>query len=201
MLRSLSALFFWFLRAWPVLSLAPIALAHAGAHRLFPADAVLVNKVSGTVLQIVGGLIVLYSVNSNLGLFRGQHFGNIILGWFRSFPLFRRSVTLSVSGIASATVFGNARASVHRATSTIEEKVAELERQLEEFRQSVSEDLRSANERIAQVHSELSTAVAANTATLNHLSSKLDLVTVGGFKQQAFGVLLAVYGAVTSVFA
>ncbi|HNC85174.1 MAG TPA: hypothetical protein PK999_19135 [Nitrospira sp.] len=201
MLRSLSALFFWFLRAWPVLSLVPIALAHASAHRFFLADAVLVNKITGTVLQVVGGLIVLYSVNSNLGLFRDQHFGKIILGWFRSFPLFRRSVTLSASGIASATAFGNARVSVRRATSTIEEKVAELERQIEEFRQHVSEDFRAANERIAQVHSELSTAVATNTATLNHLSSKLELVTVGGFKQQAFGVLLAVYGAVTSVFA
>lgn len=90
---------------------------------------------------------------------------------------------------------------MRRATSTIEEKVAELERQLEEFRQHVSEDFRAANERITQVHSELSTAVAANTATMNHLSSKLELATVGGFKQQAFGVLLAVYGAVTSVFA
>jgi hypothetical protein len=201
MLRSLSALISWLLRAWPILSLGPIALAHVCAHRLFPADLVLVNKITGAVLQLVGGLIVLHSVNGNLGLFRDQHFGNIILGWFRSFPLFRKSVTVSLSGAACATASGSARISVRRAASTVEEKIAELERQLEEFRQHVSEDLRAANARIAQVHSELSTAIAAKTTILNQLSSKLELATVGGFKQQSFGVLLAIYGAVTSVFA
>jgi hypothetical protein len=110
-------------------------------------------------------------------------------------------VVLRASGTAIATAFGGARSSVRRATSTIEEKVAELERQLKEFPQHVNEDFQAANARIAQVHSELSTAVAANTATLNHLSSKLEQATIGGFKQQAFGVLLAVYGAVASVFA
>jgi len=86
-------------------------------------------------------------------------------------------------------------------SNTIEEKIAELERQLNEFRQHVNEDIQAVNARVTQVHSELSTAVATNTAALNQLSSRLELATVGGFKQQAFGVLLAVYGAITSVFA
>lgn len=201
MLRSLSALLFWLLRAWPVLALVPIALVHATAHQFFPAEAVLVNKITGTALQIFGGLIVLYSVNTNLGLFRDKHFGHIVIDWFRSIPLFRKSVTISASGSASVAVGGSARISVRRVTNTVEEKIAELERQLDEFRQHVNEDIQAANARITQVHSELSTAVATNTATLNQLSSRLELATVGGFKQQAFGVLLAVYGAVTSVFA
>jgi len=161
----------------------------------------MVNKVTGTVLQVVGGLIVLYSVNANLGLFRGQHFVSIIGGWFKSFPLFRKSVTINVTGSGGVALGGSARISVRRATNTIEEKVAELERQLDEFRQHVNEDIQAVNARVAKVHTELSTAVATNTATLNQLSSRLELATVGGFKQQAFGVLLALYGAVTSVFA
>ena len=201
MMRSLSTLLSWLLRAWPVLSLVPIALAHATAHRFFPSDTVLVNKITGTALQMVGGLIVLYSVNTNLGLFRDKHFGHIIIDWFRSFPLFRKPVTISLSGSASMAVSGSARISVRRVTNTVEEKIAELKRQLEEFRQHVNEDIQAANARIAHVHSELSAAVATNKATLNQLSSRLELSTVGGFKQQAFGVLLAVYGAVTSVFA
>lgn len=150
---------------------------------------------------MVGGLIVLYSVNTNLGLFRDQHFGHIIIDWFRSFPLFRKSVTIGLSGSASIAVSGRARSSVRIATNTIEEKIAEVERQLEEFRQHVYEDVLAMNARITHVHSELSTAVASNTAALNKVSSRLELATVGGFKQQAFGVLLALYGAVTSVFA
>jgi hypothetical protein len=183
------------------MSLVPIALAHATAHRLFPLDAALVNKITGTLLQVVGGLIVLYSVNANLGLFRNQHLGDIVMGWFQSFPLFRKAVTISATCFANANSFGNARISVRRVTHTVEEKVAELERQLDEFRQHFDEDINAVNARIAHVHSELSTAVTANTSALNQLSSKLELATVGGLKQQAFGVLLAVYGAVTSVFA
>jgi len=76
----------------------------------------MVNKVTGTVLQVVGGLIVLYSVNANLGLFREQHFGNIIVGWFKSFPLFRKSVTISGTGSCSIVVGGSGRISVRRAT-------------------------------------------------------------------------------------
>ena len=198
---SLSALVFWLLRAWPVLALVPIAFAHAYAHQFFSTETVMVNKITGTALQVVGGLIVLYSVNANLGLFREQHFGNIIIGWFRSFPLFRKSVTINCSGSASIAISGSARISARRVTNTVEEKIAELERQLDEFRQHVNEDIQAANARIAQVHIELSNAVAMNTTTLNQLSSRLELATVGGFKQQAFGVLLAIYGAGTNVFA
>lgn len=200
-MRYLSALSFWLLRAWPFLALVPIAFAHGCAHWFFPAETVMVNKITGTALQIVGGLIVLYSVNANLGLFREQHFGSIIIGWFRSFPLFRKSVTVNCSGSAHMAISGSARLSVRRGTNTVEEKVAELERQLDELRQQVNEDIQAVNARVAQVHTELSTAVATNTATLNQLSSRLELATIGGFKQQAFGVLLVVYGAVTSVFA
>lgn len=200
-MRSLSALLIWLLRAWPALVLVPIASAHAFAHHLFPADAVIVNKITGTVLQVVGGLIVLYSVNSNLGLFRDQHIGSVIIGWFKSFPLFRKPVMLSGSASVSIALSGSARGSVRQATTTIEEKIAELERQLDEFRRNVNEDIKAVNLRIGQVHTELSNSIATNTATLNQLSSRLELATVGGFKQQAFGVLLAVYGAVTSVFA
>ncbi len=200
-MRFLSALVFWLLRAWPFLALVPIAFAHAYAHQFFPPETVMINKITGTVLQVVGGLIVLYSVNANLGLFREQHFGSIIIGWFRSFPLFRKSLTVNCSGSASMAISGSARVSVRRVTNTVEEKITELERQLDEFRQHVNEDIQAANERIAQVHTGLSKAVATNMATLNQLSSRLELATVGGFKQQAFGVLLAIYGAGTSVFA
>lgn len=201
MLRSLSALISWLLRAWPILSLGPILLAHATAHRLFPADPILVNKITGTVLQVVGGVIVLCSVNSNLGLFRGLHFGKVIFGWFRAFPLFHKPKRVSLSGACHAEISGSIRLSVGRATSTIEEKVAELERQFEEFQEHVREDFGKTNARIADIHSKLSKAVAENTTKLDQLASKLERSTVGGFKQQAFGVFLAVYGAVTSVFA
>lgn len=200
MIRSLPVLLSWILRAWPALALAPIALVHALAHQLFPNDTILVNKIIGTMLQATGGLIVLYSINKNLGLFRDQHLGSVIISWFRSFPFFRKSVTISVSDSVHIVASESARICVHRITNNVEEKIAELERQLEELRQYVNENVQAANVRTAQVHSELSTTVAINAAAVNQLSSRLELATVGGFKEQTFGVLLALYGAVSSVF-
>ena len=160
----------------------------------------MVNKITGTLLQVVGGILILYSVNANLGLFREQHFGSIFIKWFRSFPLFRKSVTVRISGSGGAAISGSARISTRRVTNTVEEKIAELERQVEAFRQDVNEDIQAINARIEQVHTELSKAVATNIAPLNQFSSTLEIAIVGGFKQQAFGVLLAIYGSVTSVF-
>lgn len=201
-MRSISQILRWLLRAWPVLSLLPIAIVHFAAHSLFPRDPTLVNKIAGTLLQIVGGFVVLHSVNANLGLFRDQHLGNIISSWFRSFPLLGKSATLIICDIAQAQALGgDVRISTRRTVHTIEERVEEIEHQLEELRANVHDELLAANTRITQVHSELSTAVATHTTTLSQLSARVENATIGGFKQQAFGVLLAVYGAITSAFA
>lgn len=200
-MRAVARFLGWLFRAWPVLAFVPIAFAHQKAHAFFPSDPVLVNKVTGTTLQIIGGLIVLHAVNANLGLFRNQHLGEVILGWIHSFPLFRKPVTISSSAIGSVGISGSVRVSARHAANTLEEKVAELERQLEEFRTHVREGFSAVRKRIDQVHSELSSAVASDAAAVTQLSSRLEQATIGGFKQQAFGVLLVIYGAFTGVFA
>ncbi|MFZ4628307.1 MAG: hypothetical protein ACOYNR_08265 [Blastocatellia bacterium] len=202
MLRSLSKLFFWLIRAWPVLSLGPIWLAHRAAYSLFSYNTVLVDKIAGSTLQVIGSFLILYSINSNLGLFKNQHLGKVIRGWIQSFPLFRRPVTgtLNASVKASTTTFGTPRISTIRATSTIEERVADLERQLEEVRQQTNEDIRVLNDRIADLYSKLSTDVAQNTTIAKQISSKLEEAITGDFKQQAFGVIITLYGTLMNVF-
>ena len=69
----------WLVRAWPVFALVPVAACHAFALRAAPADPVFVNKLVGMSLQVIGGLLVLYSVNDNLGLFRSQSLKSTIV--------------------------------------------------------------------------------------------------------------------------
>ncbi len=201
MVHFISAIMYWLLRAWPALAIVPIAFVYVFAHQMFPTETIMVNKVASTVLQIMGSLIVLYSINANLGLFREQHFGSVICEWIKSFPLFQKTVKISLSGSAKASTSASGRILVRHANKTVEEKIAELERQLDELRQHINEDIQAVNARVAQVHTELSKSVITNTNKLNHLSSKLELAAVGGLKQQVFGVLLAVSGAFISVFA
>lgn len=71
------------------LALASLASTHGGrAERysclcagldLFPSST-LVNKITGTLLQIVGGLIVLHAVDGNLGLFKRKTLGSAYAG-------------------------------------------------------------------------------------------------------------------------
>jgi len=113
----------WIWRAWPVLVMLFLACAHFQALKTFPNESVLVNKITGTLMQIAGGLIVLYSVDSNLGLFRNQSLATYVIAWFRECPLFVRSVTVSASCSASFGISGSASASVIRAATTVEERL------------------------------------------------------------------------------
>lgn len=190
----------WLWRAWPVFVMAALAYAHWGAFTCFPNETVLVNKITGIVMQIAGGLIVLYSVDSNLGLFRNQSLVATVLSWFRECPIFVRSITLSGSGIASCSLTASMSATVIRPATTIEERLAALEGQFEELRSEVATQHQAIYSCIEDVKSELSNSIASNQSALSKLSEQVEKATVGGFKQQAFGVMLVIYGAVTSVF-
>lgn len=152
-------------------------------------------------MQIVGGLIVLLSVDSNLGLFRKQSLASTVVAWFRECPVFLRTVTISGTANATCSVSASMSATVVRATTTIEERLSELERQLGELRSENASQHQAIDSHIEAVRSELSSSIVSNQTELSKLSEQVEKATVGGFKQQAFGVLLVIYGAVVSVYA
>jgi uncharacterized coiled-coil protein SlyX len=191
----------WALRAWPVWGLLPAFAGHWLALTAFPGSTQLVNKLVGALLQIVGGLLVLYSVNDNLGLFRRQSLSAAILTWFRSFPLSRKGVTVALSGVASSYASGSGSVSTQRNLTTLEERLAELERTVQDLRKELNSGLAAAQQQLEQAKSELRTRIEAVASQVAELHQKVEHAAVGGFKLQAFGVLLAAYGAVTSVYA
>jgi hypothetical protein len=196
----------WLLRAWPVLGLIVPIAAHLFALSQFPAsqfpsEHIFVNKITGAILQIGGGLIVLYSIDANLGLFRNRKLVTIVTGWFVECPIFTRSVTLTANGCSMSAAASSCTASITRVVNTLEERVAEVERLLLEFRSEVSEQNRAMRSHIEEVKSELSTAIASNQTALTVLSNRVVEASVGGFKGQIFGTFLVIYGAGTSVYA
>ena len=189
------------MRAWPVLALVPVAACHAIALRAVPADPVFVNKLVGMSLQVIGGLLVLYSVNDNLGLFRSQSLKSAIVGWFRDFPRVRKPIVITGSASSSSSATGTASVTVTRTLNTLEERVAEIERKLAEIQQQISQEVQAINAKIEATKSELGNQINETSAKVIDLSKRLEHAAVGGFKFQALGVLFAIYGAVTSVFA
>lgn len=196
----------WLFRAWPVLGLIVPIAAHLFALSQFPlpqfpSEHIFINKITGAILQVGGGLIVLYSIDANLGLFRNRKLVTTVIGWFAECPIISRSVTLSATGCSMSSATSSCTASITRVAKTLEERVAEVERLLLEFRSEVTEQNRAMRSHIQEVKTELSTAIASNQAALNGLSDRVVEASVGGFKGQIFGTFLAIYGASTSVFA
>lgn len=191
----------WLLRAWPLLSLVPVIAVHVIAIRTFPADVLMVNKLVGMALQVLGSLLVLYSVNDNLGIFRSKSLKATVIDWFRSFPVARKPITLSASGCVSANRLESLPSAVIKRASTLEERIKEVERILSELRIQVTEEVKTLSRQIEDAKSELRRQNDETSSRVSDLSKRLEHTVVGSFKFQSLGVLLAFYGAVTSVFA
>ena len=191
----------WLLRAWPVLALVPVVAIHWLALIEFSATSQIVNKIIGMLLQTSGGLLVLYAINDNLGLFRSQSLLATVVTWLRSFPLVRRSVTVNLQGVSAIAVAGSATASISQNFSTLEDRVKFLEQEVRAVRQELQAGLVEATRKLESVKSELGGRIDATSTKVAELTQKIERATVGGFKVQTLGVLFAIYGAVTSVFA
>ncbi|MBK9393638.1 MAG: hypothetical protein IPN40_06990 [Uliginosibacterium sp.] len=161
----------------------------------------MVNKVAGMSLQILGGLLVLYSINDNLGLFREQTLVSTITAWLKAFPIKRKSKTVFTRATVSARGSATISARVRRAAQDDGRRIAALEERAEQLQVKLLSEISSVISRIDTVRKELQQQVAQTSGRVTTLSNRLEHAAVGGFKMQAFGVLLAIYGAVTSVFA
>ena len=192
----------WLLRAWPVLALVPVGVAHALAWTHFEAHTVLVNKLVGMSLQVLGGTLILYSLDQNLGMFRERSLLATFGQWLREFPLQRETrIVAMVGSCDSVSMSGSGTVTSRRGPSSLEERVAQLELELKEAQESLRRELLAVESRLNGKLSEHGSRLEATRDQLAALSAKVTEVAVGNFKVQAFGVLLAVYGAITSVFA
>lgn len=191
----------WLMRAWPFWALLPAFATHWLALTAFPASPQMVNKVAGMMLQVSGGLLILYAVNDNLGLFRRQSLLATAVAWFKAFPRKGKNISIQLSGVSAAALSGSASVSTRKSPTTLEERVEYLESTIAKHRQEVAEGFANARRTLEGAKSELHARVDSTAGKLAELSQKVEHAAVGGFKLQGFGVLLAIYGAVTSVFA
>jgi hypothetical protein len=181
--------------------LIPFFAAHALALHAFQGQASWVHKITGLFLQLLGGLLILWSVNGNLGLFRKTSLAGTFLAWVRDFPTTRNRVILAAIGMASASGIAAALSVGRKTPTTVEERIAELEVLLQEVRTEMTTQIKDLAKRVEAGKNELSVLIQATDGKIASLSERVEKTTVGGFKLQAFGVLLAIYGAVASVLA
>ncbi len=190
----------WVWRAWPIITVAGIGVVHYALRSLFYEHAVFVNKAVSSVLTLTGGLLVLYSIDENIGMFTDHGLPTLVWDWVKSFPLTRRSASVNIV-LESATAKGSVGTlTVKKLCTSVEERVEELERQMDKCRTLINEKERLINQRLKTVQTEVNSSLTTHGADLQKLSAMVKQTVVGGFKSQALGVLFVIYGAILGLF-
>ena len=190
----------WLKDGWPLFAFLAVVALHVACLSVFASHGQFVNKVVGAGLQVSGALIVLASINSNLGLFRNHGLWSRFSSWLLQFPgLFRPGTSASLSAEFGMGLTGSATLSTSGPKP--ENDIARLEAMITVLDAKLTRRVDEIYARISDAREELLALSRANEQTIQKLKNQLEEVTLGGFKQQFFGVLLAAYGAFVSVFA
>lgn len=185
----------WFFRAWPLWATLFVIAAHLFTLSIFSQQSEGVNKSFSIGLQVLGGLLVLDSINSTLGMLRGTTIFRVIAEWFLSCPIWSTPRTIEGAGIATLSVTASGQGRVKRKATAIPDRVAELEQQMDEMYQDIGRREKALRKLISDTKTELSDRVQKGEAAIRRVDGKVDATALGTIKQQVFGVVIAIYGA------
>jgi hypothetical protein len=163
--------------------------------QLFHYDRHLVHRLAGVTLQIVGGGFVLFSINKNMGVFNQATLGQRMTRWWRSRPFRKRGdISLQVQDAIHLQMSGSPVLLVHRKGGTIEERVQELEKRIEEFYKEMKNGDKALQKAIESAKEELRSEHIDEVRKIAEIKSLLKTTIVGSVNSQFFGILLVFYG-------
>lgn len=200
-MRTLQQTINWLFKAWSVLLFLVLVGIHVLLIEYLKFDPTITNKTISLLLQITGGLLVLYSIDSNLGVINGNRLYSLFTGWLKEFPILKRNFVIQIQGASHSHSTGAARLTVKSNPQTIEEKLAYLQTQIDEIKEDIGEQERELNNKITDLETLTVKEFQNSKSELHRLESKIEDVSVGGIQMQLFGVLLMIYGSITGYLA
>lgn len=190
----------WFLRSWPVL--IPILLA--GSHYLVNKNSGIdmrdINKTVSLVLQITGGFLILYSIDSNIWTIRKMSLFEMICSWIKAFPPTMSPVTLEIDNLVMKITGHSPKIRVSKSGTTIEEKIEKLQQQIVWMREDLSDEVNYIKKLIEVERRRVKVEISEIRTCVRNVDTKIDEVSVGGIEWQLFGVLLMIHGSVASYY-
>jgi hypothetical protein len=113
-MHTLRQLLIWSWRAWPALVVLALICVHLLLIYYFCLNASATNKTISLFSQLVGGLVILYSIDSNIGIIKEKTLFAIFAKFLSEFPLIKRSIVIEVQGASMSILGGKAKVSVGR---------------------------------------------------------------------------------------
>lgn len=193
-MNYLQRVWYWLKYPWP-LHVYPLLIGiHLGILNYFALYAKVINLWFSTGFQVVGGILILIAIDSNLNIVSNSSIKNSIIKWIKSFPLKPKSYTLEVQGIAQSNSFSNARLSVTPKMSTLEEKIDFLFQEIKRVDEDRQEIRKEFSERVHKSEQKIAELEKSYNFQINEIKSKINAVTIGGIKVEVLGVLCIIYG-------
>jgi hypothetical protein len=158
-----------------------------------------INKITSTFLQLAGGIIVIYSLNENLGIINRGSLLSEFKNYLKSNPLRIKAVSLEVSSGSHIVIGGEASLCIKRGCNTIEEKLVDLERQIDECWQMAKDIEKSILIKMGNQKRELIKHISRIERDIKDVKNVLDESILSNIKPQIFGFLLICYGSVLNI--
>lgn len=194
--RFLLLIIKWLLRAWFFIIPILLIVIHYNILSYYATDKDEINKLIALCLQLTGGLLVLYSIDSNIGLFKGDSLIGLFGKWLKSIPLFKKNIVIKVGKAELKLSGGIGKARFLKGGKTIEEKIEALQEQINWLKEDLQEESRNINKKLSESESRLNTQIQETNSKLRLFEGKIEQFSVGGIGSQVCGVLLMFHGAV-----
>lgn len=185
----------WLWRAWPVIVWGLTIGAHWALRCAIPASTPWIDKWTSALTQAIGGIIVIYSLAENLGLFGKGTLWTIFKSWLCEFPWATPKHALAgISGASISGLTGSLTANASQSNTTIEERLDAVEQRLNSVTLDLINKERALIGKIELLRTETFKRFIDGETAFAALADKLKQTAVGSFKPQLFGALLATYG-------
>lgn len=198
-MKRFKSLLLWILKAWPALIVVGIEVIRRIILKYANIDNVLMNSVIGQVLPLIGGLVILFSINENFQDFRYIDMFTSFKNYLKSCPLKKQNHVLQVGSASMSVTFGRPTFTVKKHWNSTEEGLNELERRIEELYKYMREITKNNDEDHTKIRSELKNLVDKNDEEIQQVSQRLDKTVMGNAIYQIFGILLIIYGFILNI--
>jgi len=153
------------------------------------------------VFQIIGGIIILYSIDSNLGIAKNTSLRAVFINYMRSFPLIKQHYTVVADSTMHIFTGLEPKIRVSGPTNTMEEKIDYLQKQIDWLKEDVDDEVKNISSKMQKSEDKIAKSIEEIKMNLGSVENKVTELSIGGLKTQIFGVLLMIHGAMVGYYA
>ncbi|MCC5827497.1 hypothetical protein [Alkalimonas sp.] len=193
----------WLCKAWPLIIIISVISFHYLIFQTFDLDEHFLNKLIIFILQVFGGCLILFSIDSNLSHFKDFGLKQAFSQWMKAFPKFKQVHKLTLAEgkyDISMPMFGVGISVRNDSFKTTKEHLEYLQKQIDEIRQQQTQSMANVESHILDMKSELFAESNLVKSDVKSLTQSIEELTLSGIKSQILGVFLLVYSAFLGVF-